>query len=59
MHSLDYKILESNKRFKINFGRGDLSSDAGILLIKEFISKLRSDKLINNMFDTSGNASAP
>ena len=54
MHSLDYKTLESNKRFKINFGGGDLSSDAGILLIKEFISKLRFDKLINNMFHTSG-----
>lgn len=57
MHSLDYKTLESNKRFKINFGGGDLSSDAGILLIKEFISKLRFDKLINNMFHTSGDAS--
>ena len=32
--------LESNRQIKINFDGGDLSSDAGLLLIKEFISKL-------------------
>ena len=32
--------LESNRRIKINFDGGDLSSDAGLLLIKEFVSKL-------------------
>ena len=30
--------LESNRQIKINFDGGDLSSDAGLLLIKEFIS---------------------
>ena len=32
--------LESNRQIKINFDGGDLSSDAGLLLIKEFVSKL-------------------
>lgn len=32
MSSLDYTTLESNKRFKLNFDGGDLSSDAGLLL---------------------------
>ena len=36
--------LESNRQIKINFDGGDLSSDAGLLLIKEFVSKL---ELIN------------
>ena len=34
--------LESNRQIKINFDGGDLSSDAGLLLIKEFISNLDS-----------------
>lgn len=32
--------LESNKYLKINFDGGDLSSDAGLLLIKEFACSL-------------------
>ena len=31
--------LQSNRQIKINFDGGDLSSDAGLLLIKEFVSK--------------------
>ena len=38
--------LESNRQIKINFDGGDLSSDAGLLLIKEFVSKLGVDKLL-------------
>ena len=30
--------LESNPYLKINFDGGDLSSDAGLLLIKEFVA---------------------
>ena len=41
--------LESNRQIKINFDGGDLSSDAGLLLIKEFISKLGIDKLSKPM----------
>ena len=37
--------LESNRKIKINFDGGDLSSDAGLLLIKEFVNKLGIDKL--------------
>ena len=38
--------LESNRQIKINFDGGDLSSDAGLLLIKEFINKLGIDTLL-------------
>ena len=57
MSSLDYTTLESNKRFKLNFDGGDLSSDAGLLLLKEFISKLHFDKLIDSIFHTNDSAS--
>ena len=32
--------LESNRQIKINFDGGDLSSDAGLILIKEFTESL-------------------
>ena len=38
--------LESNRQIKINFDGGDLSSDAGLLLIKEFAAKIGFTKLI-------------
>jgi hypothetical protein len=37
MHTLNDTVLESNKYMKINFNGGDLSSDAGLLLFKEFL----------------------
>ena len=49
--------LESNKQIKINFDGGDLSSDAGLLLIKEFVSKLDIDKLFSRSFKTNDSAS--
>ena len=49
--------LESNRQIKINFDGGDLSSDAGLFLIKEFISKLGIDKLLDNAFKTNDPAS--
>ena len=45
--------LESNRQIKINFDGGDLSSDAGLLLIKEFVSKLGIDTLLEKAFKTS------
>ena len=45
--------LESNRQIKINFDGGDLSSDAGLLLIKEFISKIGIDKLLDKTFKTN------
>ena len=44
--------LESNRQIKINFDGGDLSSYAGLLLIKEFVSKLGIDKLFSHSFKT-------
>ena len=32
--------LESNKRIKFDFGGGELSSDSGLLLLKEFVAKI-------------------
>ena len=48
--------LESNKQIKINFDGGDLSSDAGLLLIKEFASKIGFTKVINKLFKTNDTA---
>ena len=48
--------LESNRQIKINFDGGDLSSDAGLLLIKEFISKLGIDNLLGKVFKTNDSA---
>ena len=45
--------LESNKQIKINFNGGDLSSDAGLLLIKEFASKIGLTHLVKNIFKTT------
>lgn len=39
MNILRDTSLESNPYLKINFDGGDLSSDAGLLLIKEFAEK--------------------
>ena len=48
--------LESNRQIKINFDGGDLSSDAGLLLIKEFVSKLGIEQLLNRSFKTNDSA---
>ena len=48
--------LQSNRQIKINFDGGDLSSDAGLLLIKEFISKLGIERLLNRSFKTNDSA---
>ena len=48
--------LESNKQIKINFNGGDLSSDAGLLLIKEFACKVGLVKLVKKLFHTNDSA---
>lgn len=48
--------LESNRQIKINFAGGDLSSDAGLLLIKEFTCKLGFVKLLKFLFKTNDTA---
>ena len=48
--------LESNSQIKINFDGGDLSSDAGLLLFKEFLFKIGAVRLVNRMFKTNDTA---
>ena len=48
--------LESNRQIKINFAGGDLSSDAGLLLIKEFACKLGFEKILKSEFKTKDSA---
>ena len=57
MNIVNTLSLESNRQIKINFDGGDLSSDAGLLLIKEFVSKLDIDKLFSRSFKTNDSAS--
>lgn len=45
--------LESNKQIKVNFNGGDLSSDGGLLLVKEFASKIGLIKLVKRLFKTN------
>ncbi len=40
--------LESNKKIKINFNGGDLSSDGGLLLIREFAARIGLLQLVKN-----------
>lgn len=56
MSILNTLALESNKQIKINFNGGDLSSDAGLILIKEFAAKLGFIKLIRKYFKTTDTA---
>jgi hypothetical protein len=53
MTSLNTYTLESNSYFKLNCAGGDLSSDSGLLLIKEFTHKLGFTKLLKEEFKTT------
>ena len=53
MSILNTLSLECNKKIKINFNGGDLSSDEGLLLIKEFAAKISFIKLIKKKFKTN------
>jgi hypothetical protein len=50
---LNTTSLESNKRVKINFTGGDLSSDAGLLLIKDFAAQTGLIQQVNRTFKTN------
>ncbi len=56
MDILDTISLESNKQIKINFDGGGLSSDAGLILIKEFACKPGFIKILQSMFKTNNSA---
>ena len=49
--------LESNKNFRVNFDGGNLSSDGGLLLLKEFYHKLGVKTLLKKHFHTTDSAS--
>lgn len=57
MSILDDTVLESNKYLKINFNGGDWSSDAGLLMIKEFSCKLCFVNILKKKFKTNDSAS--
>lgn len=57
MNSLKDTALESNPYMKINFDGGDLSSDACLLLIREFAVKMGLVRLIYSLFQTNDTAS--
>lgn len=56
MSSLSTVALESNRKFKINFEGGDLSSDAGLLLIREFAGRIGFMKTLRSTFRTHDTA---
>lgn len=56
MCSLVDTTLESKNYLKFNFDGGDLSSDAGLFMLKELISRMGIDGLINRMFHTNDSA---
>lgn len=49
MSIVNILALKSNRKIKMNFNGGDLSSDAGLLLIKESVSKFGIERLLNPM----------
>ena len=49
--------MKSNKQIKINWDGGDLSSDGGLLLIKEFAARIGLIRLVNEHFRTNDSAS--
>ena len=51
--SFDTFLLSPNKYLKLNFDGGDLSSDAGLLLIKEFACKLGFANILKKEFKTN------
>ena len=56
MAILNTVSMESNKQIKINFNGGDLSSDGGLLLIKEFAARVGLIKLVKKIFQTNDSA---
>ncbi len=57
MHSVNEIQMKCNKQFIINFDGGALSSDGGLLMMKEFLHILGIEKLLKNSFKTNDPAS--
>ena len=58
MHSLKEIQLKCNKQFIVNFDGGELSSDGGLLMIREFLHSLGIEKILKNTFKTNDTASS-
>ena len=56
MHSIKEIQLKCNKQFIVNFDGGELSSDGGLLMIKEFLHALGFEKLLKDNFKTNDTA---
>ena len=52
MMSLQQNTLQFNTKFSFDFSGGNLSSDSGLLFIKEFIHKIGFDSLLKHYFGT-------
>lgn len=46
-----------NKQFRFNFDGGELSSDGGLFLLKEFAHRIGFEKIIRSLFHTNDTAS--
>ena len=52
MDILNTISLESNSCFKMNFNGGNLSSDAGLLMIYDFLRTMGFENIISKIFAT-------
>ena len=52
MDILNTISLESNSCFKMNFNGGNLSSDAGLLIIYDFMRVMGVEDIISKIFAT-------
>ncbi len=57
MHSLKEIQLKCNKQFFVDFDGGKLSSDGGLLLIKEFLHTPGIESLLKRSFKTNDSVS--
>ena len=56
MSIINHRILKSNTNIDLNFEGGKLSSDSGLLLVKEFVHKTGLGLIIKKMFKTNDTA---
>ena len=54
MSNINHRLMKSNTYIDVNFEGGELSSDSGLLLVKEFIHKLGFNDLVKKYFHTCG-----
>lgn len=56
MNILNVMRLKSNPNIELNFDGGELSSDSGLFLFKEFMNQIGFIELLNNLFSTTDSA---